>query len=82
MGPIGRWFSGVTGGARAFIWAGLSREVSALSGAVEKAGPFENENWVANVWELQLLHGARRPLFFGRYRRGAGVYLAGSVPMS
>ena len=65
-----------------FIWAGLPRWVIELLDAGEKAGPFENENWVANVWECQLLHGAHRPLGFGRYRRGVGLYLVGSVPIS
>ena len=40
-----------------------------LLGAGEQAGPFENENWVANVWKFQLLHGAHRPMGFWRYRR-------------
>ena len=82
MGPIARWFSGVTGGVWAFIWAGMPKWVIELLGAYEKAGPFENENWVDNAWELQLLHGAHRPLGFGRYRGGVGIYSGGSVPMS
>ena len=41
-----------------------------LLGAGGKVGPFENDNWVANVWGFQLLRGALRPLGFGRYRGG------------
>ena len=81
MGPIARWVLGFTGAVWAFIWAGLSQWVIELLGAAEKAGPFENENWVANVWKLQLLHGPHRPLGFGRYRRGVGICLGGSSPM-
>ena len=42
-------------------------------GAGEEEGPFENENWVPNVWKFQLLPVAHRPLDFGRYRRGVGI---------
>ena len=58
MGPIAHWDLGVTGGVWAFIRAGLSQWVIELLDAGEKTGPFENENWVANVWKFQLLHGA------------------------
>ena len=81
MGPIARWFSGVTGVMWVCIWVGLPRWVIELSGAGAKAAPFENENWVSNVWEFQLLDGAHRPLGFGRYRRVVGIYLGGSVAM-
>ena len=80
MGSIAHLVLGVTGGVWAFICAGLSRWVIELLDVGEKAGPLENEHWVANVWKLQLLHGAHRPLGFGRYRRGVGIYLGGSVP--
>ena len=72
MGPIARWVLGVTGWVWAFIWAGLPKWVIELLDAGDKAGPFENENWVANVWKFQLLHGAIRPLGFGRYRMVGG----------
>ena len=58
MGPVAHRVSGVTGWAWAFIRAGLSRWVIELLNTGEKAGPFENEDWVPNVGELHLLHGA------------------------
>ena len=51
-------------------------------GAGEKAGPFESENWVSKVRELQLVHGAHRPLGFGRYRGSVGIYSGCSFPMT
>ena len=81
MEPIPHWVLGVTGGVWAFSWAGLPQWVIELLGAGEKADPFENENWVANVWKFQLLHGTHRPMGFGRYRMGVGIYLGGSFPM-
>ena len=81
MGPIAQWVLGVTVGVWAFIRAGLPQWVIELLGAGEKAGPLENENWVVNVWKVQLLHRAHRPMGFGRYRRGVGIYSGGSVPM-
>ena len=65
----------------AFIRAGLSQWGIELLDAGKITGPLEEENWVANVWKLQLLHGPHRPLGFGRYRRGEGIYLGGSAPM-
>ena len=82
MGPIAHWVSGVTGGAWEFSWAGLPQWVIELLGTGEKAGPYENEDRFANVWKFQLLRGAHRPLGFGRYRRGVGIYLGWSSPMS
>ena len=76
-GLIDRWVSVVTRSAWAWIWAGLPRRVIELSGTSEKAGPFDNENGVANFWEFQLLHGPRRPLGIGRYRRGLAFARAG-----
>ena len=81
MDSIARWVSGVTGGAWAFIWAGMCQWLGLLD-AGEKTGPFENENWVPNVWEFQLLHGVHPPLGFGRYRRGVGIYSGGSPPVT
>ena len=81
MGPIARWVLGVTGWVWAFMRAGLSQWVIELLDAGEKSGPFENENWVANVWKCQLLRGVHLPLGFGGYRRSVGMYLGGSVPM-
>ena len=52
MGPVAHRVSGVTGWAWAFIRAGLSRWVIELLNTGEKAGPFENENWAANVWDF------------------------------
>ena len=66
----------------AFIREGLPQWVIELLGAGEEADPFENENFVANVWKFQLLHGAYRPLGFGRYRTGVGIYSDGSAPMN
>ena len=81
MGPIARWVSGVTGWVWGFIRAFLPQWLELL-GAVGKAAPFENESWAPNVWELQLLHGAHRPLGFGRYRMGVGIYSGVSAPMA
>ena len=81
MGPNARWDLGVTGWVWAFIRAGLSQWVIELLDAGDKTGPFENENWVANVWEFQLLHGAHRPLSFARYRRVVGIYFGESAAM-
>ena len=79
MGPIAHWVSVVTGGLWGFIWAGLSQWRGLLD-ACEKADPLEDENWVDNVWELQLIRGAHRPLGFARYRMRGGIYLGGFPP--
>ena len=80
MGPFARWVLGVTGWLGAIVRAGLSKWVIELLGEGEKACPFENENWVSNVSDFQLLHGAHRPLGFWRYRSVVGSYLGGSIP--
>ena len=48
-GSVARWFAGVTGGAWAFIWAGIPQGVIELLDAGGKTGPFVGENWASNV---------------------------------
>ena len=43
-------------------------------------GPIENGNWGASGRGFQLFQGVYRPLGFGRYPIGVGMYLGGAAP--
>ena len=58
LGPVARYFSGVTGGVCAFISAGLSQWANELLDTGDKASPLETNNWVSNVWRFPLLRGS------------------------
>ena len=48
--------------------------IELLSGTGGESGPIENGNWGATRWGFQLFRGVYRPMGFGRYRRGVGIY--------